>query len=70
MKCLKCGAELSENAKFCSHCGEKIVIPKTSNNTSSKDSNLETDKNKQHKFIRKNANYFINFIRFNVYFRI
>lgn len=23
MKCLKCGAELSENAKFCSYCGAK-----------------------------------------------
>lgn len=24
MKCLKCGAELAENDKFCSYCGEKI----------------------------------------------
>lgn len=28
MKCSKCGAELSEDAKFCSYCGQKIeVIP-------------------------------------------
>lgn len=70
MKCLKCGAELSENDKFCSHCGEKIVIPKTNNNTSSKDANVETNQNKQHKFIRKDTSYFISFIFFNVYFRI
>ncbi len=24
MKCLKCGAELSENTKFCSYCGAKV----------------------------------------------
>lgn len=27
MKCLKCGAELPEDAKFCSYCGDKIVMP-------------------------------------------
>lgn len=26
MKCSKCGAELSENARFCSYCGQKIEI--------------------------------------------
>ena len=24
MKCLKCGAELSEDTKFCSYCGAKV----------------------------------------------
>lgn len=26
MKCSKCGAELSENTKFCSYCGQKIEV--------------------------------------------
>lgn len=26
MKCSKCGAELSEDTKFCSYCGQKIEV--------------------------------------------
>ncbi|MGN0317950.1 MAG: SPFH domain-containing protein [Lachnospira sp.] len=26
-KCVKCGADLPENAKFCFECGEKVVLP-------------------------------------------
>ncbi|MDD4003194.1 MAG: zinc ribbon domain-containing protein, partial [Clostridia bacterium] len=32
IKCLKCGTELSDNAKFCNNCGERVdgktVCPK------------------------------------------
>ena len=27
MKCSRCGAELSEDSKFCSYCGNKIETP-------------------------------------------
>lgn len=27
MRCSKCGKELSEDTKFCSYCGEKVVEP-------------------------------------------
>lgn len=71
MKCLKCGAELSEDTKFCSYCGEEIATSKENTKNSSKDSNVENEKNssinKNHKFIRENANYSFSFICFNVY---
>ena len=31
MKCNKCGAELKENEKFCTKCGEKVEVPKNKN---------------------------------------
>lgn len=33
MKCFKCGAELSEDAKFCSYCGNKIEKSVSISNT-------------------------------------
>ena len=30
IKCVKCGAQLSEGDSFCSKCGEKVTISKTS----------------------------------------
>ena len=27
IKCSKCGAELSDDTKFCSYCGNKIEAP-------------------------------------------
>ena len=26
MKCSKCGAELSDDTRFCSYCGEKVEV--------------------------------------------
>lgn len=71
MKCLKCGAELLEDTKFCSYCGEKVTTSKENTNNSSEDSNVENEKNSSinmnHKSIRENANYSFSFICFNVY---
>lgn len=33
MKCLKCGAELTEDTKFCSYCGAKVETEKRFNDT-------------------------------------
>lgn len=71
MKCSKCGAELSEDAKFCSACGEKVTTSNKKINKSSKDSNTENKKNSsinmKNKLIRKDTNYCFSIIFFNVY---
>ena len=42
MKCRECGAEINDSAKFCEHCGAK-VIDETSTNTSAKDKKNEEE---------------------------
>lgn len=37
MKCSKCGAELSEDTKFCSYCGNKVEMPPKQENVSEED---------------------------------
>lgn len=37
MRCSKCGAELSEDTKFCSYCGNKVEMPPKQENVSEKD---------------------------------
>lgn len=37
MRCSKCGAELSEDTKFCSYCGNKVEMPPKQENVSEED---------------------------------
>ena len=37
MRCSKCGAELSEDTKFCSYCGNKVEMPSKQENVSEED---------------------------------
>ena len=37
MRCSKCGAELSEDTKFCSYCGHKVEMPPKQENVSEED---------------------------------
>jgi hypothetical protein len=44
--CEKCGAEISENAIFCSHCGQKIVLNPSQKLDDGR--NLPTEENQSH----------------------
>lgn len=37
MRCPKCGAELSEDTKFCSYCGNKVEMPSKQETVSEED---------------------------------
>ena len=58
MKCPKCGAEISENAKFCSYCGYKIETttpPIANENVSNSDDMRDETANFENKETKKGA---------------
>ena len=63
MKCSKCGAELSENTKFCSYCGQKVdQIEEVDSNVSVPENYAEAQRatyeptTEQYTSINKNGN--------------
>ena len=49
MKCKHCGAQLSENAKFCGVCGRKVERETVKENTSSPISNEVHNREKENR---------------------
>ena len=64
MRCFKCNTELSDDAKFCPNCGEKVTntISETNNNKDKTIENIEEQKNMINKSIRKRTYYYFSSI--------
>lgn len=56
MKCLKCGANISDQASFCKYCGTRTTNTQTNYNNSSLNNNSNNDHEKQYNYSYQYSN--------------